>query len=91
MYKPKHKTMAFPIKTKVLYFPSNTRKNRRYLNKIYTSLKARFDGLTHITVDEVDAFLESLDEKFYIKELDYQLELYNPENEYVFCINKPIL
>ena len=80
--------ITFPIPTKVLYFCSNTQK--KYYH-IWTALRQKFDGLTQITVDEVDAFLESIDQKFYIKELGYQLELYNPENEYVFCINKPKL
>jgi hypothetical protein len=79
------------MKTKVLYFPSNTRKNRLYYNKIYTSLKSTFGDRTTITVDEVDKFLLTFDEKFYVKELPYQLEIYNVENEYVFCINKPIV
>ena len=78
---------TFPIKTKVLYFCSNTKNN--CLN-LYYILREKFDGLTQITVDDVDAFLESIDEKYYIKELSYQLELYNPESECVFCINKPI-
>lgn len=73
------------MKTKVLYFPSNTDKNNY---ELYTILREKFDNLTKITVDEVDEFLVSIDEKFYIKELSYQLELYNIENEYVFCINK---
>ncbi|MFA5366656.1 MAG: hypothetical protein WC333_02130 [Dehalococcoidia bacterium] len=52
-------------------------------------LKEKFDNLTAITVDEVEEYLNSINAKFYIKEHPYQLELYNPENEYVFCINKP--
>lgn len=79
--------ITFPIKTKVLYFCSNTKK--RYIELYYT-LREKFDGLTEITVDDVDEFLESIDQKFYIKELGYQLELYNIESEFVFCINKPI-
>lgn len=82
MYEPKHK----PMKTKVLYFHSNTPKN--YIELYYT-LRKKFDNLTEIDIEEVNEFLESIDEKFYIKELSYQLELYNIENEYVFCINKP--
>jgi len=78
------------MKTKVLYFPSNTQnKNKCYYN-IYTLLKAMFDNLTAITVDAVDKYLLTFDERFYVKELPYQLEIYNAENEYVFCINKPI-
>ena len=78
--------------TKVLYFPSNTGYNpkRGYYN-IYTQLKQMFDGRDSITVDEVDKYLQTFDEKFYIKELWYQLEIYNVENEYIFCINKPIV
>jgi hypothetical protein len=57
---------------------------------IYTSLKSKFGGLTSISVDAVDKYLLTFDERFYIKELPYQLEIYNAENEYVFCINKPI-
>ena len=79
------------MKTKVLYFPGNTQnKNKCYYN-IYTLLKAMFDGLTSITVDAVDNYLLTFapDERFYIKELPYQLEIYNAENEYVYCINKP--
>lgn len=77
--------------TKVLYFPSNTRNvNKQYYN-IYTLLKAVFGGLTAISADEVDKYLLAFDnEKFYIKDLPYQLEIYNAENEYVYCINKPI-
>jgi hypothetical protein len=78
--------------TKVLYFPANTEnKNKCYYN-IYTLLKAMFDGLTSITVDEVDNYLLTFapEERFYVKELSYQLEIYNAENEYVYCINKPI-
>jgi hypothetical protein len=79
----KHKVMT---KTKVLYFPSNSQVN--YYD-IYLKLKSMFNGRSKITVDEVQGFLDGIDEKFYIKENFYQLELYNPENEYVFCINKP--
>ena len=82
------KATGFPIKTKVLYFCSNTKK---YYLDLYYILREKFEGLTQITIDEVDEFLESIDQKFYIKELSYQLELYNPECECVFCINKPIL
>lgn len=72
--------------TKVLYFVMNT-KNRCY--ELWVQLKETFEGLNKITVDEVDLFLISIGEKYYIKELSYQLEIYNPEGEYVFCINKP--
>ena len=74
------------MNTKVLYFHSNTEKS--YM-ELYMMLREKFDNLTEITVDEVDEFLNSIDEKFYIKEFSYQLELYNIENEYIFCINKP--
>ena len=83
------KNIRFPIPTKVLYFNSNTQKT--YIN-LYYRLKEKFDGLTQINVDDVDNFfMENIDERFYIKEYPYQLELYNPECEYIFCINKPIL
>jgi hypothetical protein len=48
-----------------------------------------FDGLTSISVEEVDKYLLAFDERFYIKELPYQLEIYNAESEYIYCINKP--
>lgn len=79
------------MNTKVLYFVSNTKKN--YYN-IYMQLKEMYEDKSSINVDDVDYFLNNLsvateDEKFYVKELPYQLEIYNAENEYVFCINKP--
>jgi hypothetical protein len=80
-------TTKYTMKTKVLYFPSNSKKH--YYN-IYTQLEAMFNGLTAITADDVDKFLQTFEERFYVKELPYQLEIYNVENEYVFCINKPM-
>lgn len=82
--------ITFPIKTKVLYFPSNTQKNRGYYS-IYCLLKQMFEGLTEITVDAIDEYMLTFDERFYIKELPYQLEIYNEESKYIFCINKPIV
>jgi len=52
-------------------------------------LKAMFDNLDSITVDAVDKYLLAFDERFYIKELPYQLEIYNSLGEYIYCINKP--
>jgi hypothetical protein len=78
------------MKTKVLYFPSNTQNTRKQYYNIYTLLGQMFNGLDSISVDAVDKYLLTFDERFYIKELPYQLEIYNAENEYVFCINKPI-
>lgn len=78
------------MKTKVLYFIANAKKRNNYYN-IYTQLKLKFDGLNSISVDEVDEYLLTFDERFYIKELPYQLEIYNAENEYIYCINKPIV
>jgi len=75
--------------TKVLYFPSNTQNKGKNYYSIYTLLKQMFAGLDSISVDAVDKYLLTFDERFYIKELSYQLEIYNAENEYVFCINKP--
>jgi hypothetical protein len=75
------------MKTKVLYFPSNT--NQKYYDT-YVLLKKRFDNLSTITVDEVEEYLNNINKKFYIKEFWYCLELYNPENECIFCINKPL-
>jgi hypothetical protein len=77
--------------TKVLYFPSNTKYNNRGYYSIYTLLGQMFNGRDSITVDEVDKYLLAFGEKFYIKELPYQLEIYNVENEYIYCINKPIV
>jgi hypothetical protein len=77
--------------TKVLYFARNTENKNRCYYSIYTLLKQMFDGRTSITVDEVDKYLLAFDEKFYVKELPYQLEIYNAENEYIYCINKPIV
>jgi len=74
------------MNTKILYFPSNTKK--KYY-QLFTLLSLRFDNLIEITVDEIDKFINDGDEKFYVKELPYQFEIYNVENEYVFCINKP--
>jgi len=77
------------MKTKVLYFISNVKTNRGYYG-IWTLLKQMFDGLDSISVDAVDKYLLTFDERFYVKELPYQLEIYNAECEYVFCINKPV-
>jgi len=74
------------MKTKVLYFNSNTKENYYIL---YLELSKRFNGLDEINVEMVNTYLESINEKFYIRNLSYQLELYNINNEYVFCINKP--
>ena len=71
--------------TKVLYFRSNTIEN---LFNLYTALEDRFNGLEVISFDEVEDFLSDYD-KYYIKELPYQFEVYNLASEYVFCINKP--
>jgi hypothetical protein len=54
-------------------------------------LKAMFDNLDSITVDEVDKYMLTFDERFYVKELPYQLEIYNSLGEYVYCINKPTI
>lgn len=71
---------------KVLYFVSNTEKIYIHL---YHRLRKRFNELINISVDEIDEFLiNDGDERFYVKELSYQFEIYNAENEYVFCINK---
>ena len=77
------------MKTKVLYFPSNVKTNRDYYG-IWTLLKQMFDNLDSISVNAVDKYLLTFDERFYVKELPYQLEIYNVENEYVYCINKPV-
>lgn len=79
------------MKTKVLYFLHNTQNKNKCYYQLYTLLKAMFDGLDAISVDAVDKYINGLysNEKFYIKELPYQLEIYNAENEYVYCINKP--
>jgi len=77
------------MKTKVLYFPSNTQNANKNYYHIYTMLKAMFDNLDSITVDAVDKYLLAFDERFYIKELPYQLEIYNSLGEYIYCINKP--
>jgi hypothetical protein len=79
------------MKTKVLYFPSNTENRNKNYYHIYSMLKAVFGDQTSVSVDAVDKYLLAFDERFYIKELSYQLEIYNSENEYVFCINKPIV
>lgn len=72
------------MKTKVLYLCSNTKEN---LINLYYDLRKKFDGLVTITTDEIDGFLSNYG-KFYVKELSYQFEIYNLDNEYVFCINK---
>jgi len=77
--------------TKVLYFPSNTKNNNKCYYNIYTLLGQMFNGLTSISVDAIDKYLLAFDERFYIKELPHQLEIYNAENEYIYCINKPIV
>lgn len=75
-------------KTKVLYFNSNTKKN--FFN-LYMLLRGKFDNLDSIDVNDVDNFLlEISDDRWYVKELPYQIEVFNTENECVFCINKPI-
>jgi len=78
------------MKTKVLYFPGNTQNKNKSYYMIYTMLKAMFDGLDSITVDEVDKYLLTFapEERFYVKAFPYQFEIYNAENEYVYCINK---
>ena len=77
------------MKTKVLYFPGNTQNVNKNYYFIYTMLKAMFDNLDSVTVDEVDKYMLTFDERFYIKELPYQLEIYNSLSEYIYCINKP--
>lgn len=79
------------LKSKVLYFPNSTKTQRKEYYELYVLLKIKFDNINEIDVDKVNEYLESIDEKFYIKEQSYQLELYNPENQYIFCINKPVL
>lgn len=74
--------------TKVLYFPSNS-KNKKGYYQLFVLLCLAFDKLTEISVDAVDEFLNDSGERFYVKELPYQLEIYNADNEYIFCINKP--
>ncbi len=70
---------------KVLYFVSNT--DEDYYD-LHTQLKNHYQHIDDINVEECNAYLESIDQKFYIKDQTYQLELYNVANEYVFCINK---
>ncbi len=79
------------MKTKVLYFPWNTQNSQKNCYMIYTMLKAMFDNLDSITVDAVDKYLLTFDERFYVKELPYQLEIYNSLGEYIYCINKPTM
>lgn len=77
------------MKTKVLYFPRNTQNINKNYYMIYTMLKAMFDNRDSITAEEVDKYMLTFDERFYVKELPYQLEIYNSLSEYIYCINKP--
>jgi len=71
---------------RVLYFCSNT-KNNYY--QLYEKLSEKFNTTDNYTTDDIDQFLDDNDsDKWYIKELPYQFEIYNIESEYVFCINK---
>lgn len=76
----------------VLFFVSNISKSSKVTTNyydIYTKLRNKFNGLFELTIDDIDNFLNDIDEKFYIKELPYQFELYNVASECVFCINRP--
>lgn len=80
----------------VLFFPSqlkdiNNMTKMEYYD-VYIKLKKRFNNEININIDLVDDYINSLsDYTFYIKEYYYQLQIYNIENEYIFCINKPIV
>ena len=84
------------IHSNVLFFSSqlkcvdNNVKMEYY--DIYVKLKTRFNNEINISIDLVDDYVNSLTEyRFYVKEYYYQFQIYNIENEYIFCINKPIL
>ena len=77
-----------PIPMKVLYFVN---KDKSYYN-IYQLLSNKFNGILNTTIDEIDNFINSIgDNRFYIKELPYQYEIYDIDCTCVFCVNKSIM
>ena len=76
---------------KVLYFHNKERSGNGYF-ELYKLLKSRYNGRESVTVNNVDKYLFKWFGKtlWYLKEKLTHIELYNLNNEYIFCINKPI-